>query len=127
MGTLQGLSNGEADLAFGCGEAGGAEDTDYAEWKKFSLTRLFFHEFGMSDQNTDALKRERALPDRPGELMATFLFVIPKPRCFGSARAGYEGEARHGFDPKAVGSPLGANRAGVTHCFHPCLGFVFLV
>lgn len=127
MRALQGLSNGEADLAFALGDTGGAEDVAHAEWKKLLVTRLLFGEFGMSDQNTDALKRERAFPDGPGELMPTLLFIVAKARCFGTARAGYEGEAGHCFNPEAVGSALSADEAVVILCLQLSLGFVLLV
>jgi len=122
---LQCLSNGEADLAFALGDTGGAEDVAHAEWKKLLVTRLLFGEFGMSEQDADALKRERAFPDGPGELMPIHLSIVAKTRRFGAARAGHEREASHGLDTETIGSALGADGAVVTFCIHLTSRFMF--
>ena len=127
MSALQCLSDGEADLAFALGDAGGPEDVAHAKRKKLLVPRLLFGEFGVSDQNADALDRERALPDRPGELMPTLLFIVAKARCLGMARARYEREAGHGFNSQAVASALGADEAVVIFCLQLSLGFVLFV
>jgi hypothetical protein len=124
---LQCLRDREADLAFAFGDAGGAEHAANAEWNKLSVARLFLREFGMSDQDADAFKRERAFPDGPGELIPIPFSIVTKTRRYGAARAGHERVTGHGFDPKAIGPALSADQAIVTLRIQRALGFVLLV